>query len=481
MGKGREIWSWLFLTLLLLCTVGRAHSQDSTSFTVPNNDFGEPQCVPRVQLSSSSPLVEKLIELKQVILARLLPTQFEHHFAFSLPQLKNDPFLVVIVRPFADYGHDQVYNAIINNWFVEKSGGVLEIDCSGLDYYNVSGSGLTRLEEEIKRNITGQLSRCPESIILFRHVELLLGQVSDSIIDFLHDVSTMKVSMNGVDVIGYKAIYLLEVVIGNSNQLSPETNTGKLLFGEVMQQFMRGNSDDPNDLEWDLLGIIKHQQTLLRTEALQKIFRKWIATQNRLRLFWITDLSFEQRLDYYQKRMRPTLKALSREQSAGGYFEDRVDITFTEPQERDHCSFLSPDWIKQRVDGQSEEKERHVRLGLSAIDRATTRAKLEATLEGCKKLFSLGVRQFQLVVEGKELRCERLRLEGWDRWDYLSTGPAGNKNWATPVNTATVVPAINQNTPNAETNNIVPESGVTELNDKTDIESNENRNIEDSL
>lgn len=78
--------------------------------------------------------------------------------------------------------------------------------------------------------------------------------LSDSIIDFLHDVSTMKVTMNGMDVIGYKAIYLLEVVIGNSNQLSPETSTGKLLFGEVMQQFMRGNSDDPNDLEWDLIG-----------------------------------------------------------------------------------------------------------------------------------------------------------------------------------------------------------------------------------
>jgi hypothetical protein len=78
--------------------------------------------------------------------------------------------------------------------------------------------------------------------------------LSDSIIDFLHDVSTMKVSMNGIDVIGYKAIYLLEVVIGNSMQMSPETSAGKLLFGEVMQQFVKGNADDPNDLEWDLIG-----------------------------------------------------------------------------------------------------------------------------------------------------------------------------------------------------------------------------------
>lgn len=167
----------------------------------------------------------------------------------------------------------------MTGWFVEKSGGVLDIDCSGLLEYNVSATGITKLKEEIKRNITAQLSRCPESIILFRHVELLAGllegegegedmkadvkdnelivsgqTLSDSIIDFLHDVSTMKVTMNGMDVIGYKAIYVLEVVIGSSNQLSPETSTGKLLFGEVMQQFMRGNSDDPNDLEWDLVG-----------------------------------------------------------------------------------------------------------------------------------------------------------------------------------------------------------------------------------
>jgi hypothetical protein len=59
--------------------------------------------------------VKKLMELKQVVLARLLPPQFEHHFAFSLPQIKNDPFLCVIVRPWADYGHEQVYDAIIDS------------------------------------------------------------------------------------------------------------------------------------------------------------------------------------------------------------------------------------------------------------------------------------------------------------------------------------------------------------------------------
>lgn len=153
-------------------------------------------------------------------------------------------------------GNLEVFLILYLGWFVEKSGGVLDIDCSGLLEYNISAIGITKLKEEIKRNITAQLSRCPESIILFRHMELLAGQtLSDSIIDFLHDVSTMKVTMNGMDVIGYKAIYLLEVVIGNSNQLSPETSTGKLLFGEVMQQFMRGNSEDPNDLEWDLVGM----------------------------------------------------------------------------------------------------------------------------------------------------------------------------------------------------------------------------------
>jgi len=64
-----------------------------------------------------------------------------------------------------------------------------------------------------------------------------------------------------------------------------------------------------------------------------------------------------------------------------------------------------------------------VRWGLSGLEKATTRAKLEAVLEGCRPYYIYEkLRQFQLVVspsdnkrgEGVELRCEKLRLEGWD-------------------------------------------------------------------
>lgn len=66
-------------------------------------------------------------------------------------------------------------------------------------------------------------------------------------------------------------------------------------------------------------------------------------------MFWITDLSSDQRLDYYRKKIRPELKALSRSEAFGGVFEESIQIIFTEAQEKEHCAIMSPEWMKVRI------------------------------------------------------------------------------------------------------------------------------------
>lgn len=63
----------------------------------------------------------------------------------------------------------------------------MEFDCS---------HQMTKMKvEELKTNITRQLIRCPESVFLFRYMEL--ANYSDPILDFIHDVSSMSTELDG--------------------------------------------------------------------------------------------------------------------------------------------------------------------------------------------------------------------------------------------------------------------------------------------
>lgn len=149
------------------------------------------RCLPR-NPSLNSFLVPTLESLHQFVLLRLLPIQLEHHFLFhtGIDHIgidRADPLLLVLVRPRHNFGHEEIYNAIIDSWFIDKAGGVMEFDCS---------HQMTKMKvEELKTNITRQLIRCPESVFLFRYMEL--ANYSDPILDFIHDVSSMSTELDG--------------------------------------------------------------------------------------------------------------------------------------------------------------------------------------------------------------------------------------------------------------------------------------------
>lgn len=114
----------------------------------------------------------------------------------------------------------------------------------------------------------------------------------------------------------------MEVVIGSSTAPNyPSTfEAGRLLFEEATKPYHHGKG------QWDLFGaffnhskfyllyclfrvlfsfsgLMQHQQRILKTPSLQKVFRKWIATQTRLQLFWISDLSHETKLSIYRSHV----------------------------------------------------------------------------------------------------------------------------------------------------------------------------------
>jgi len=251
--------------------------------------------------------------------------------------------------------------------------------------------------------------RCPESLIILRNAHLLAGtSKADHFFDFLHDVSSMSTSLNAAnEVSGNKAIYLLEVVIGGSKQFSAETTAGKLLFDEKTKPYLTSSG------QWDLVGLTEHQQKLLNTEELQGIFHKWIATQTRLRIFWISDLSQETKLRLYRDLIRDRFRILARAQKDGGFFEDPVRISFTEEMEEKHCTNLSPQFELRKIAENQELRElKEVRHGTNLIFEATGFDKLREVLESCRHLYrDQNIRDFSITCSRKNLLCDRMQID----------------------------------------------------------------------
>jgi len=217
------------------------------------------KCLAKREQTNQTPLTSILESYHQYLLLRMLPPQLEHHYIFNaaVDPPSNDPLLIVLVRPRHNFGHEEIYQGLIDSWFNDKTGGVLIFNCSELRKQTV---------DDIKNKVVKQLHECPESIIIFRYMELLMPDYSNSILDFVHDVGSMSTSVDDHKISGRKAIFLFEVVIGSTHfpHYSSSVEAGRLLFEESTTYLQLPNG------YWDLFGIMKHQKKNIKNRISSK-------------------------------------------------------------------------------------------------------------------------------------------------------------------------------------------------------------------